>query len=66
MNEPDTPTETLETHCPRCGRTMALPLPFDLDRADAERLAPLVLCHRCSDTEPLPQEPPSFRLPYVD
>jgi len=70
MNQPtpDTPTETLETRCPRCGRNMALPLPFDLYRAIAERLARFVLCHRCSDHGPelLPQEPPSFRLPYVD
>ena len=47
----------LETTCPRCGRPMSLPLPPDTDRADAERLARLVLCDACTaGTGPLPVE----------
>ncbi len=65
---PDTPTETLETHCPRCGRKMALRLPVDYDRDDAQRLAKLVLCRRCCAARGIHHapEPQAVRLPYVD
>jgi hypothetical protein len=38
----------LEASCPRCGRAMQLPLPADIDKADAERLARLIICNRCA------------------
>ena len=67
MNTP-TITETIETHCPRCGRTMALRLPVDYDRDDAQRLAKLVLCRRCCAARGIhrPEQPPKARLPYAD
>jgi hypothetical protein len=49
---------------------MALPLPPDCDAADAQRLARLVLCERCTSANPpsLPHrpEPRAVRLPYAD
>jgi hypothetical protein len=56
---------------------MFLPLPPDCDRADAERLARLILCDRCTSGHYCalePPEPPAVRwpqqaqprLPYAD
>lgn len=70
-------TVSLESSCPRCGRAMFLPLPPDCDRADAERLARLILCDRCTSGHYCalePPEPPAVRwpqqaqprLPYAD
>ena len=80
MSEPaQSSSVALPSSCPRCGRAMTLPLPADCDRADAERLARLILCSHCAPepgqtwdlTENLSREPEqpearTVRLPYAD
>lgn len=68
---PDTTPGTiaLESSCPRCGRTMALPLPPDAGPADAQRLARLILCDSCTAGHYCalePDEPPPIRWPMAD
>lgn len=69
MDQTAPETMTLETPCPRCGRTMVLPLPADCDRADALRLSKLILCDTCMEGHrPAlePPEPPTVRWPMAD
>jgi hypothetical protein len=59
----------LEINCPRCGCSMVLPLPVNLDKADAQRIARLILCDKCADLRGVHREPepePRARLPYAD
>jgi rRNA maturation protein Nop10 len=70
MSEPVQPaTIALPSSCPRCGKPMVLELPADVDPADAQRLARLILCDACmaGHTPALePPEPPAVRWPMAD
>jgi hypothetical protein len=44
---------------------MLLPLPPDIDKADAERLSRLIICDSCAGYSKAEQQPEP-RLPYVD
>ena len=46
--EKEPATVALESNCPRCGRVMLLPLPADIEPADAQRLARLIFCAQCT------------------
>lgn len=71
MTTTEAKADLLTTHCPRCARLMVLRLSLDCDRADAARLARLVVCDRCQGERRLHHEPRQSQdrfatLPYRD
>lgn len=66
MTMTESRTAALTVHCPKCGRTMVLPLPPDCDLPDAQRLAGCVVCDGCACRPKAQREPQQARLPYAD